>query len=269
MRDKNMGQEHFEKLLNHSETVIGNGLELLASGEMPENNQTGFFFGATNEVLRIMKVQYSMNFPIVALVPNFVRWLEYFNEFHKRRMLLSPCDRMQWVELTRDRYQNYLWLLSFSVLLRRPKSDIEKIANYIDAAEPGAECKSGNSIYQIGNNRGKDALLDLLLNKVGVTGPQGTELIQGGIYKKLLAIIKADSSKRPALMKKYLEGWYAGNKKHIWHDMHSRPNNWSYAGYWSFESALVVKLFDIDDSSFRDNVYYPVDLVRISRHVMP
>ena len=35
----------------------------------------------------------------------------------------------------------------------------------------------------------------------------------------------------------------------------------AYYGYWCFEAALVVRLLDIDDSSFRDNVYYPKDMV--------
>ncbi|WP_428680745.1 PoNe immunity protein domain-containing protein [Photobacterium sanguinicancri] len=30
---------------------------------------------------------------------------------------------------------------------------------------------------------------------------------------------------------------------------------------WCWESALIVKLYDIDDSSFIDNEYYPKDLV--------
>jgi len=261
MRDKRMSQEHFDKLMNVSETVISNGLKKKSAGSMPESRYVGFFFSSANELKSILKTQYSLGSAVTELLPNYLRWLDFSDDFHKARMLLSPCDRMQWVELTRDGYQSYLWLLSFAVLLRRPHDDFEKIATYIDAADPGAECKSGRAVYQVGNNRGKDALLDLLLNKVGVSGPQATELFLPSTYKKLLAIIQADPNKRPILMKKYLEGWYAANKKSGWHDMHVRPNNWSYAGYWSFESALVVKLFDIDDSSFRDNAYYPADLV--------
>jgi hypothetical protein len=35
----------------------------------------------------------------------------------------------------------------------------------------------------------------------------------------------------------------------------------SYFGYWSFESAAIVAALGLDDSSFRDNEYYPKDLV--------
>jgi hypothetical protein len=35
----------------------------------------------------------------------------------------------------------------------------------------------------------------------------------------------------------------------------------AYSGYWCFEAAAVVKLLGIDDSSFRDNEYYPADLL--------
>ena len=34
-----------------------------------------------------------------------------------------------------------------------------------------------------------------------------------------------------------------------------------YRGYWSIETATLVKVMNLDDSSFKNNVYYPYDLV--------
>ncbi|AUS05351.1 PoNe immunity protein domain-containing protein [Pseudotamlana carrageenivorans] len=42
----------------------------------------------------------------------------------------------------------------------------------------------------------------------------------------------------------------------------SHKSKWNiYCGYWSFEAAAVVKIMNLDDSSFIDNQYYPKDLV--------
>lgn len=42
-------------------------------------------------------------------------------------------------------------------------------------------------------------------------------------------------------------------------------NNDKYVGYWSFESAAVVYLLDLDDSSLHQFLYYPKDLVAYAR----
>ncbi|KAG0929670.1 hypothetical protein G6F31_017268 [Rhizopus arrhizus] len=70
----------------------------------------------------------------------------------------------------------------------------------------------------------------------------------------------ASPSGRPGLVKEFLDGWYAGSRNVYWHGNH-RDDDSGYMGYWAFEAALVVMLFDIDDSSFRDHEYYPADLV--------
>ncbi|TBU70990.1 hypothetical protein DNK06_24980 [Pseudomonas daroniae] len=61
--------------------------------------------------------------------------------------------------------------------------------------------------------------------------------------------------------KKFLDGWYKGNKNlAAWYDNHKGEDT-GYVGYWCFEAALVVKLFGIDDSSFRTHAHYPAELV--------
>ena len=56
-------------------------------------------------------------------------------------------------------------------------------------------------------------------------------------------------------LKKNFYHKYAG-----WYNSH-KGRHATYYGYWSFESAAIVAILDLDDSSFRDNQYYPKDLV--------
>jgi hypothetical protein len=80
------------------------------------------------------------------------------------------------------------------------------------------------------------------------------------IYNELIAIVEAEAEKRPELMKKYLEHWYQSMKPIHWFD-NDKAAEGAYIGYWAFDAALVVMLFDIDDSTFRNNKFYPKDLV--------
>ena len=64
---------------------------------------------------------------------------------------------------------------------------------------------------------------------------------------------------RPALVKEFVETWYKHMKPCYWYGTHTEGT--SYFGYWAFEAALVTVLFDIDDSSYRDHLVYPKDLV--------
>ncbi|MCL1933400.1 MAG: DUF1911 domain-containing protein [Candidatus Azobacteroides sp.] len=78
-------------------------------------------------------------------------------------------------------------------------------------------------------------------------------------YQKLYEITKLPKSEAEKSIKKYLESWYEMNKHVPWYNNHLRDNG--YSGYWAWEVAAVVKLIGLDDSSFKDNQYYPYDLV--------
>lgn len=54
--------------------------------------------------------------------------------------------------------------------------------------------------------------------------------------------------------------WYRAHKDMAWYDSHKGKHN-TYYGYWSFETAAIVKVLDLDDSSLKGKDYYPYDLV--------
>ncbi|MEF2130468.1 PoNe immunity protein domain-containing protein [Pseudoalteromonas maricaloris] len=76
-------------------------------------------------------------------------------------------------------------------------------------------------------------------------------------FDKLYKVVEGSPEQRPALAKSYMEAWYVLEESP---DIHLLDND-AYDGYWCWEIALVVKLFNIDDSSFIDHPYYPKDLV--------
>jgi len=64
-----------------------------------------------------------------------------------------------------------------------------------------------------------------------------------------------------ASLKQYLEqDWYTKKNLEEDYNAHKRNDN-SYIGYWSFESGAITKIMGLDDNSFKNNEYYPYDLV--------
>jgi len=65
----------------------------------------------------------------------------------------------------------------------------------------------------------------------------------------------------------YLDKWYPSMENAPGHDGHLNmtETGGSYVGYWAMEAAAAVYLLKLDDSSFRDHIVYPKDLVTFAR----
>lgn len=88
--------------------------------------------------------------------------------------------------------------------------------------------------------------------------------------KPLLQAIMAESKEESLkYLNAYLAGWYDGNRKigNLLIDTHLNqdPEYGGYIGYWSFESAAVAYLKDLDDTPLRKYLYYPRDMVDWAR----
>lgn len=87
--------------------------------------------------------------------------------------------------------------------------------------------------------------------------------------KPLLQAIMAESKEETLKhLNAYLAGWYEGNRKignNVDTHLDQDPEWGGYYGYWSFESAAVAYLKDIDDTELRQYLYYPKDMVDWAR----
>ena len=66
----------------------------------------------------------------------------------------------------------------------------------------------------------------------------------------------------------YLKNWYKSFEMAPWHNSHLEIEDDMCAGYlgcWAIEAATVAYLLDVDDSSFRENLVYPKDLVHYAK----
>jgi len=149
-----------------------------------------------------------------------------------------------------DSYAYAMWLLSLTKLLRHDAL-IPRVAALFDVAKE--------------ENRGKDALFEALLQKLGLPSvPANNCLKNMKAHPLLLEAISAEPAQRPKHVARFLDKWYPSMKACYWHGRHTRvPQN--FFGYWAFEAGLVTYLWDIDDSSYRDMPFYPKDLVDYAR----
>lgn len=83
-------------------------------------------------------------------------------------------------------------------------------------------------------------------------------------FKRLrMAITEQDKKKSAKLVREFVEKDFVRYlKKSDQYDYHVSEHD-IYYGYWSFESAAIVKILGLDDSKFRDCQYYPKDLVHL------
>ncbi|NRR28610.1 DUF1911 domain-containing protein [Oxalobacteraceae bacterium] len=114
------------------------------------------------------------------------------------------------------------------------------------------------------NNPKRDGMLERLIGfYIPDRGVPPDECTRHLPYFKTLKIFDAPQENRPALMAKYLEDWYHASRREPYHDSHDRGVN--FFGYWSWESAAITFLLNIDDTIYRDAQFYPKDLVEFAR----
>lgn len=141
-------------------------------------------------------------------------------------------------------YINLLWMISLGILLETDKKNIERLK------------------MLVGKENIKDFVIDYLLCASDIGWAKITDHYEKEIpYSKTREIIELaqtdirEASKR---MQTYMEKeWFKGHYDYEWKNAHKEPG---YVGFWSFETAALTKILELDDSNLKDNNHYPYDL---------
>jgi len=141
-------------------------------------------------------------------------------------------------------YISLIGMISLGILLETDKKNIERISELVEKKEIN------------------DAVIDFLLcaSDIGYTKITN-DYYKENPYAKTKEIIelaqndKKEASKR---LQKYMEKeWFKGHYDYEWKNAHKEPG---YVGFWSFETAALVKILVLDDTSLIKNNHYPYDL---------
>lgn len=199
--------------------------------------------------LELLLLNYTAGRPIEELREAFPEIIRRFDVYVENavspRSMNPPRNVADTFEITQlDAYVYVLWLLALCKLLRHGEY-FAKVMEWVNRTREF--------------NRGRDGLFENVVQAItGMHVETQRVLLHPEPYRPLARATVAPPDERAAFVKEFVENWYKGMKPTYWYAAHT---DGLYFGYWCLEAALVTVLFDIDDSSYRDHLVYPKDLV--------
>ncbi|MBH0043521.1 PoNe immunity protein domain-containing protein [Pseudoalteromonas sp. SWXJZ10B] len=242
LRDKLKSKAYFDEQVEFSlETIQEYIDDLKNDNSLTVNSKMRFSFRLVDYTSRLLHERYSRGDNLTELKPHLLEALEY-RQWQKDYADALPANeqknRIDWEELHEDDLRRTIIWLTFAYCLGMGEDYYLKTLELIA-------------------NQGQDALLDNLAIAMGDSERQAaTKPLFKKRFGKLYNVIEGSPEQRPELVKAYLDAWYKAEGSPDYHLMDTD----AYIGYWCWGSALVVKLYNIDDSSFIDHPYYPKDL---------
>ena len=163
-------------------------------------------------------------------------------------------DSMKKIEDTQIDYVKLLWLICFGILLEVPNDYMVMLA-------------------KIADQQYNDGLMDYFFNATEI----GHEKQSASFYKptpycrlrEVINVAQSDKIMAANELAKYVNyEWIIGHYDYGWKDAHKHMD---FSGIWSFESAVIVKLFCLDESVFDGSKYYPHGLAycKNQKHFSP
>ncbi|MFJ7662778.1 PoNi-like cognate immunity protein [Lysinibacillus sp. NPDC097162] len=141
-------------------------------------------------------------------------------------------------------YIYLLWMVSLGILLETKKENLERLGQIIESKNLS------------------DSLIDYLLCASNI----GYSRITNGYFKEnpysktreIIELAQTDKKEASKRLQTYMEKeWFKGHYDYDWKNAHKEPG---YVGFWSFETAALAKILELDDTSLINNNHYPYDL---------
>lgn len=156
-------------------------------------------------------------------------------------------------------YMDCFWLIGLALTLDIPDNQWQKLLALV-------------------GNEGNDVLLDRVIGSRQADRKIGASLCFPKAYEALLMVVDAPGKEQPALLRAYVDGWYASLKNAgfsksepflrtpYWYNYGDENfEGGTYFGRWCIEAVAVAKAFNIDDSLCLDHPNYPGDLMEDGR----
>lgn len=232
VRDQFKDEKYFGTVLAKLEAALTAWRKSMAAKEKPTYNE---FYVMSDGLNDLISLAYSFGWPTANLV--------------------EPCKEM---------LENY----TFSIDPDADYSDgggliyaelLEMISKGILLDTKDALSKLATKLRMVGY---QDYLISFLLHYVDPTFELSTGLLwpEDLACRKLQEITLSNLSSAESGLKEYLESFfYTRENMEDSYGSHKRTDN-SYDGYWSFESAAIAKVMELNDDILREHRYYPYDM---------
>ncbi len=148
------------------------------------------------------------------------------------------CEDFKWKGFAKHYggYDIMVWFVSIGILLDIEDADFSKLCEAIK------------------RNNAKDWILDKLIHSRIPSWELSSTFIQKEPYQFTQDLFDSKG------IREYLKKrWYKGHRDAAWHESHKLPGVFAYFGYWSWESAALVKVLGINDYELKELDFYPYD----------
>lgn len=245
VRQNIKNEEYFARYFKTNNDLLQKGFDMLNSGLVVEKQKPVFKKGQFDIYLHLTIASYTANLEVDVTKKNLITTINYLEEgwnsdivkFNYNGKLLN-----QYLV-----YDQILWLLSLGYLLDISTEHFNKMVEIVDRDEIKdylyefiikAKLKERKTIVKESYEFGWDLFQKLRLATTQINKIEAEHLVND--------FIKVD--------------WYNEHKQSGLVNSHKSKYD-IYFGYWSFETAAIVKIMGLNDSSFRNCAYYPKDLL--------
>lgn len=224
-----------------------------------------FSYDLSRDYLRVLLRRYSRGDPIHDLAQHFGGLLDAWELSNRlsdevcKEHHLQTCRDWDFSLSNLNHYNWCFWLVGLALSLEIPEDQWHRLLALI-----GGE--------------GEDVLLDRVIASRSPDRRIGTTLLHDRPYARLLKAIDSPKEQQAALLRDFVDHWYAELKRpppkdkkapsiepwwYIYGDPEKHPlEKGSYFGRWCIEAVAAVKAFDLDDSQCLGHEHYPGDLLR-------
>ncbi|MCA8182942.1 MULTISPECIES: PoNe immunity protein domain-containing protein [Burkholderia] len=253
-RQKFLGEKDYIEERDAYKYGIQSRYESLASDNpIAPSTESRLRWSIAFKSLELLLLNYTAGSPIEELRAALPEIIERFDSYIQHevspRSKNPPENVADTLEITQfDAYVYVFWLLALCRLLGHPEF-VPTVMRWVDKTRE--------------YNRGRDGLFENVVQALTGTHVEAPRVVlHPDPYRPLARATVSAPEERPVLVKEFVDGWYKGMKPTYWYGAHT---DGLYFGYWCLEAALVTVLWGIDDSSYRDHLVYPKDLVDFAR----
>lgn len=247
MRDSFKDEFYFNSYIQNSASSYERRMKKLRDGDIKKSRIPAVKIDMIRRLIRKIAAKYSLGLHAELMTSDYTTCIELVSNYWAGYRKLIGNNHKTLDQYSLDAYDDMIWLLSLGYLLNVPEKQFNKLVVVID------------------EDQIRDKLFEFIISaKIPSRQVMQNESFKWKLFGKLRKAIEVtDRDQAAMLVKQFLEDdWYKEHKNATWYESHKSKFD-IYSGYWSFETAAIVKILNLDDSSFKANKYYPRDLVFI------
>lgn len=237
MRSTFKDKDYFDFAITYNSSSLARFRRKIAEETTTNLHRKRLLYSIYNRSLDLVISMYSRGDAIEELIQPFQETVAVLGTYLAHGKEGAISDEFEYL----GQYLHSLWMVSLGVLLDVEDSLFLKLV-------------------QLLANNGRDRIYEFIVGSRIKGRDLSAPLMHPKQFSELAEALNAAESTRPKLIHTFLTHYYDRMSELAWHGthLHSDPR---FCGYWSFEAAVVVKLLGGSDDLFRNNIYYPSDLV--------